>query len=85
MAVLMIRLIYLAESTFVFSNKANILDSALTNHFLSLTPLKSLSNSSCTESDNWLKYTINPYYYLLKNATFSIKKSNDLVTSHIIK
>ena len=51
MAILMIPLIFSAVSTLVFSNNANIFDSALTNIFLSLSPLKSLSNSSCTESD----------------------------------
>ena len=51
MAILMIHLIFSAVSTLVLSNNANIFDSALTNIFLSLSPLKSLSNSSCTESD----------------------------------
>ena len=49
MAILIMRLIFLAVSIFVFRNSANILDSALTNLFLSLLPAKS---SSCTESDN---------------------------------
>ena len=52
MAILMIlRLILSAVSTFVFSNRAKILDRTLTNCFLSMSPAKSLSNSSCTESD----------------------------------
>ena len=54
MAILIIGLIFLAVSTLVFSNRANILDSALTNHFLLLSPAKSLLNSSCTESDKFL-------------------------------
>ena len=32
-----------------------------------------------------IKDTINPYYCLLKNANFPIKKSNEQITSHIIK
>ena len=51
MAILMIRLIFSDVPTLVLSNNVNIFDSALTNMFLSLSPLKSLSNSSCTESD----------------------------------
>ena len=35
--------------------------------------------------DSLLKDTINPYYCLLKNANFLSKKSNDQITSHIIK
>ena len=61
MAILMIRLIFSAVSTLVLSNNANIFDSALMNIFLSLSPLKSLSNSSCTESDISdlkIKYTV---------------------------
>ena len=60
MAILIICLIFSAVSTFVFSNKANILDSALTNIFLSLPPLKSSSNSSCTESASRLKKSKTP-------------------------
>ena len=38
-----------------------------------------------TAASSQFKGTINPYYCLLKNANFSVKKSNDEITSHIIK
>ena len=46
---------FLVVSTFVMSNSANIFDSGLTNLFLSLSPLRTWSNSSPTKSDIWLK------------------------------
>ena len=55
MVILMIQLIFSAVSTFVLSNNANIRDSALTNLYLSLSPLTSSSSSSCTESDVFAK------------------------------
>ena len=79
----MIRLIFPAVPFFVFSNKANILDSALTNLFLSLSLLKSSSNYSCTESDSGLKKSNTPSVESLllfsstKNASVSLLISSN--------
>ena len=83
MAILMIRLIFSVVSTFVFSNKTNILDSALTNPFLSLSLCRTSSNSSCTESDSQIKKSNTPSVQLLpllssaKNASISLFVSSN--------
>ena len=51
MAIVILRLIFPAVLTLLLSNNGNVFDSAMTNLFLSLSPLKSWSNPSCTESD----------------------------------
>ena len=51
MAIFKILLIFSAVSTFVLRSRANILDSARRKRFLSLSPLITSSNSSCTESE----------------------------------
>ena len=82
MAIFMIRLIFSAVSTFVFSNRAKDLDRALTNRFLSPSPAKSLSNSSCTESNRSSRKSKTPSLSLsLSLFSLDRKASNALFIS----
>ena len=81
---LIIRLI-LSYSAFVFSNRAN---STLTNCFLWLSPVKSLLNSSCIESNKSLKkskilcVTSWSLFSCVKTASVSLLiSSNNLIWS----
>lgn len=74
----MIHLTFSAVSTFVLSKNANILDSTLTNLFLSQSPLTSSSNSSCADigiaakSQVFRLSCLCRYFLWLKNASSSL-------------
>ena len=77
----MMRLIFSAVSTFVFSNNAKILDNALINRFLLLSPVKSWSNSSCTDSDRSFRKSKTPSVASLSLFSLDRKAFNYLFIS----
>ena len=81
MAIFSIPFIFSVVSTFVFSNRANILDKALKKRFSSLLPATSSSNSSWSESDTVDRISNTPSVESLLSASLSKNVSSSRLTS----
>ena len=82
MAILIIRLIFSAVSTFVLSNNANIIDSALTNLFcccrhLQVRQILFVQSDIATKKSSILSVAFLSLFSLVKNTSSSLLVASD--------